>query len=252
MPSLLNRLPTTRLRAAPPSPEQPLLVVQQLQIAYGGSVVVDDLSLEALPGQVVCVLGRNGAGKTTLLKTIVGMMRPRAGSICYQGEDITRWPAYARARAGIGYVPQGRGIFPHLSVLENLQTGLEPVGGRDEGQLEEVFTLFPVLKQMAGRPAGLLSGGQQQQLAVGRALAGRPKLLLLDEPTEGIQPSIVDEIEEVIRSLTGKMTIILIEQFLDFALAVAGRCYVLSSGQVVMSGRPDELDSAQLQEYLAV
>jgi urea transport system ATP-binding protein len=197
-------------------------------------------------------MGRNGAGKTTLLKALIGVVPTHSGRVFFNGADVTRRPSYSRARAGIGYVPQGRGIFPYLSVMENLQMGLEPVGGKDTGQLDEVLTTFPVLGQMAKRTAGVLSGGQQQQLAIGRALMGRPKLLLLDEPTEGIQPNIVEEIEHVIGSLRGKMTILLVEQFLDFALANADKCYVLERGQITLSGTPAELDVARLQEALAL
>ena len=236
---------------APSSPDM-LLEARDLDIAYGRSVVVNGLSIEAKRGQVVCVMGRNGAGKTTLLKSIIGVLPSKQGKLHFSGRDVTRAPSYRRARAGMGYVPQGRGIFPYLTVLENLQMGLEPAGGKDRGQLEETFGLFPVLKQMAGRTAGVLSGGQQQQLAIGRALMGRPSLLLLDEPTEGIQPNIVDEIEAVIGSLKGKMTILLVEQFLGFALANADHCYVLERGQVTHSGRPSELDRERLQEALAV
>lgn len=231
---------------------RPLLAVEHLRLAYGESVVVEDVSLVVQPGQVACVMGRNGAGKTTLLKAIVGAMPVRGGSIRLDGVEITRRPSYVRARAGIGYVPQGRGIFPYLTVLENLLIGLEPVGGRDTGQLEEVFALFPVLKQMSGRVAGVLSGGQQQQLAVGRALLGRPRLLLLDEPTEGIQPSIVEEIEQVIASLRGRMAILLVEQFLDFALSVADYCYVMERGAIVLQGAADAQDQRVLQDYLSV
>jgi urea transport system ATP-binding protein len=231
---------------------EPVLALHDAAISYGESVVVEGAGLEVGPGQVVCLMGRNGAGKTTLMKSIMGTLPLRRGSISLFGRDVRRWPAYRRARAGIGYVPQGRGIFPYLSVLDNLHIGLEPVQGRDSGQIEEVLTLFPVLRQMAGRPAGLLSGGQQQQLAIARALVGRPRLLLLDEPTEGIQPSIVEEIEQVIASLRGRLSVLLVEQFLDFALGVADHCYVLESGRVVLDGAPEQLDEAALKQYLAV
>jgi urea transport system ATP-binding protein len=232
--------------------DRPLLTVEHLRLAYGESVVVEDVSLAVRLGQIVCVMGRNGAGKTTLMKAIIGELRARGGSIALDGLDITRRPSYERARAGIGYVPQGRGIFPYLTVLENLLIGLEPVGGRDSGRLDEVLALFPVLKQMGGRVAGVLSGGQQQQLAIGRALVGRPRLLLLDEPTEGIQPSIVEEIEGVIASLRGRMAVLLVEQFLDFALSVADYCYVMERGAVALQGEPSALDERVLQDYLVV
>lgn len=250
MTALLSRLRP----ASPPQSAAPgaLLAVDHLELAYRQSRAVRDVSLRVEPGQVVCVMGRNGAGKTTLLKGIIGSLRPRAGRILFEGRDLTNSPPYQRARAGIGYVPQGRGIFPHLSVYENLLIGLEPVRGRLDGQLEEVFTLFPVLKEMARRTAGVLSGGQQQQLAIGRALMGRPRLLLLDEPTEGIQPSIVQQIEEVIAGLKGSLAVLLVEQFLDFALAIGDYCYVLESGQVTFEGTPDSLDKTALRSALAV
>ncbi|MGE3075047.1 MAG: urea ABC transporter ATP-binding subunit UrtE [Dehalococcoidia bacterium] len=238
--------------AVAPEMKNFLVGTESVSIAYGRSVVVRDVSIRVGAGEVVCIMGRNGAGKTTLLKSIIGVVPIQSGRVFFDGAVVSRKPAYARARAGIGYVPQGRGIFPYLSVMENLEMGLEPVGGKDTGQLDEVLTTFPVLRQMAKRTAGVLSGGQQQQLAIGRALMGRPKLLLLDEPTEGIQPNIVEEIEHVIGSLRGKMTILLVEQFLDFALANADMCYVLERGQTTLSGTPKELDVARLQEALAV
>jgi urea transport system ATP-binding protein len=251
-PPLLDRLPLPR-HAPPPAPmEGALLRIDRLALAYGQVEVVRGVSLSVAPGQVACVMGRNGAGKTTLMKGIIGALRARSGRILFDGRDLTSRPSYARARAGIGYVPQGRGIFPQLSVLENLLLGLEPRGGRDDGRLEEVFELFPVLRQMAKRTAGVLSGGQQQQLAIGRALMGRPRLLLLDEPTEGIQPNIVEQIEGVIASLKGHVAVLLVEQFLDFALANADYCCVLESGAVTMEGPPASLEAERLREALAV
>jgi len=230
----------------------PMLSVNKVRVAYGESVVVEGAGLEVRPGQVVCLMGRNGAGKTTLMKSIMGTLPTKDGTIMLDGQDVRRWPSYKRARAGIGYVPQGRGIFPFLSVMENIQVGLEPVGGKDTGQIDEALEMFPVLRTMANRTAGLLSGGQQQQLAIARALVGRPRLLLLDEPTEGIQPSIVEEIERVIASFKGKMAVLLVEQFLDFALAVADHCYVLEGGRVVLQGAPDTLEESSLRQYMSV
>lgn len=233
-------------------PASSILHIDAVSVAYGQSVVVRDVSVQAEPGQVICVMGRNGAGKTTLMKSIMGVLPSRRGRVTFKGQDVTRKPSYHRARAGIGYVPQGRGIFPHLTVFENLLMGLEPVGGKETGQLDEIHSMFPVLNSMGKRVAGVLSGGQQQQLAIGRALMGRPSLLLLDEPTEGIQPNIVEQIEGVIGSLRGTMTILLVEQFLGFALANADHCYVLERGEVTASGTPGELDIERLQEALAV
>jgi len=215
-------------------------------------VVVDGATLEVKSGEVICLMGRNGAGKTTLMKAIMGILPQRSGTIELFGHDTRRWPSYRRARNGAGYVPQGRGIFPYLSVMENILIGTEATSGNYGEKLDEVLTAFPVLKQMAGRTAGLLSGGQQQQLAIARALMSNPKLLLLDEPAEGIQPNIVQEIEEFISLLKGKMSVLLVEQFLDFALAVADHCYVMESGRMVLDGPPSSLDAAAVRQYLAV
>jgi len=228
------------------------LTLRDVRVSYGESIVVDATGLEVPQGQIVCLLGRNGAGKTTLMKAIMGTLPLRGGSIMLNGRDIRSWAPYKRARAGIGYVPQGRGIFPYLTVMENLLIGLEPVERPTHEAMDEAFSLFPVLKDMARRTAGLLSGGQQQQLAIARAMVARPKLLLLDEPTEGIQPSIVEQIEEVIASLRGKMSVLLVEQFLDFALSVGDHCYVMESGRMVLHGEPQTLERSQLQRYLSV
>lgn len=252
MQQLLARVGRAPRQVFERDPRGASLDVRGISLGYGGSVVVTDVHLTAAPGQVICVMGRNGAGKTTLLNGIIGVLALRSGSITLDRADISRRHSYERARAGIGYVPQGRRIFPHLTVLENLLVGAESAEDRDDGQLDEVFTLFPVLKEMSRRTAGVLSGGQQQQLAIGRALMGRPRLLLLDEPTEGIQPSIVEEIEAVIGSLRGKMTILLVEQFVDFALASADHCYVMGNGRVVLDGPPTELDAGRLRDYLSV
>src|SRR5689334_16512822 len=174
-----------------------MLAIDGLDVFYGQSQILDDVTLRIGPQQVVCLLGRNGVGKTTLLRSIMGTLRPRAGHVRLDDRDITRAPTYQRARDGIGYVPQGRGIFPYLTVRENLLMGFESGRDRSTDRLEEVYELFPVLKTMSQRVAGVLSGGQQQQIAIARALLGRPRLLLLDEPTEGIQPSVVSEIQDV-------------------------------------------------------
>lgn len=232
-------------------PRGAAMELRDASFAYHSSVVVRGVTLGAQAGQVVCLLGRNGAGKTTIMKGIIGILSPRRGQVLLDGVSVGRRQAFERARAGIGYVPQGRRIFPHLTVFDNLMIGMEPAGS-DTGQLDEVYALFPVLKEMAVRTAGVLSGGQQQQLAIGRALMGRPALLLLDEPTEGIQPSIVEQIQDVIGQLRGRMTIVLVEQFLDFALANADHCYVMESGRLALDGPPSELDAERLREYLSV
>lgn len=230
-----------------------MIATRDLSIAYGRSVVVDRLSIEARTGEVVCVMGRNGAGKTTLLKALIGVLPAYGGAIRLDGREVTKKPSYARARAGMGYVPQGRGIFPYLSVLENLQMGLEPVG-RDTGQLEEVFGLFPVLKQMAGRTAGVLSGGQQQQLAIGRALVLEPELLILDEPNEGIQPNIVREIGDIIIRLNREigLTVLLVEQKLPFARSLGTDFAIMEKGRTVATGTMPELTDEVVRAHLAV
>lgn len=233
-----------------------MLNIEHLHVNYGESTILRDISIHVPPGQVVCLMGRNGVGKTTLMKSIMGLLKARQGQLTFAGEDVTQWPSSRRARAGIGYVPQGRGIFPQLSVYENLLMGFEAAANRrvDHEVLEETYTLFPVLKQMNRRIAGALSGGQQQQLAFARVLVRRPKLLLLDEPTEGIQPSIMLEIEALIQQLheQGEVAILLVEQFLDFALSVGNYFYVMETGALVMQGGADEFDKAAATEYLAL
>ncbi|CAG1005355.1 MAG: urea ABC transporter ATP-binding subunit UrtE [Anaerolinea sp.] len=235
-----------------------MLVIDKLQVYYGESRILNEVDIQVPPGQVVCLMGRNGVGKTTLLKAIMGVLRSRGGSITYDNQNITRAPAHKRARAGIGYVPQGRGIFPYLTVKENMLMGLEALTARElkagYDAIEEIYTTFPVLKAMEKRAAGTLSGGQQQQLALGRVLIRRPRLLLLDEPTEGIQPNIVEEIEALIISLgkRGDMAILLVEQFLDFAMNVADYCYVMEKGHIVAEGKREVLPEGRIREYLAV
>ncbi|MEP7286670.1 MAG: urea ABC transporter ATP-binding subunit UrtE [Chloroflexota bacterium] len=233
-----------------------MLTLDQVSTYYGESRILTNVSLEVPEGQVVCLMGRNGVGKTTTLKTIMGALKARTGRISFQGKDITRIPSHLRAQAGIGYVPQGRGIFPHLTVYENLIMGFEalPIKTPNPEAIEEAYDLFPVLKTMRTRVAGTLSGGQQQQLAIARVLVRHPKLLLLDEPTEGIQPSIVMQIEEVIQSIKEKriMSILLVEQFLDFALGIADYCYVIEKGVIVSKGPISDLQEGVIKEYLSV
>ena len=235
-----------------------MLSVTELQGFYGQSRILNNVDVAVREGQIACLMGRNGVGKTTLLKAIMGILRTRTGKIVYNGVDITTTPAHKRAHAGIGYVPQGRGIFPHLTVYENLLMGLEALDRREQKHsgetIDEVYATFPILKQMGRRVAGTLSGGQQQQLAIGRVLIRRPKLLLLDEPTEGIQPNIVQEIEDVIHSLRERknIAILLIEQFLDFALNIADYCYVMEKGHIVSQGNAKELSPDIVREHLSV
>lgn len=233
-----------------------MLALEDVSVHYGESPVLHDITMQIPTGQVICLLGRNGVGKTTLMKSVMGLLKPSGGAMRLDGEEMTRWSASQRARAGLGYVPQGRGIFPRLTVYENLLLGFESVPGRkvDPIALDEVYTLFPVLRQMGGRRAGSLSGGQQQQLAFGRVLLRRPRLLLLDEPTEGIQPSIMLEIENVILALQekGEMSILLVEQYLDFALGVGSYFYIMETGGIAMQAEAGDFDEKLARRYLAV
>jgi urea transport system ATP-binding protein len=218
-----------------------MLAVRDADAAYGLSQVLSDVGLDIGSGEAVALLGRNGVGKTTLLRTIIGLHPLAAGAIAFDDRDIGRWPAHKRARLGIGYVPQGRGIFPHLSVEENLALGASALDGRAgaaKPSFDRVYELFPTLARLRARKGGVLSGGEQQQLALGRALVAEPRLLLLDEPCEGIQPSIVAEIEEVLITVRRELGIALlvVEQHLDFAWAIADRYYVMQRGTVVASG----------------
>src|SRR5918995_6271171 len=225
------------------------MIVEGLNQYYGGSHILRDVAFEVPAGQVTALLGRNGVGKTTLLKTLMGLVPARTGRIAFGEKDLTRAKPYERARAGLGYVPQGREIFPRLTVEENLRMAFSAnkIPGR-------VFELFPVLQQMLRRRGGDLSGGQQQQLAIGRALAMQPRLLILDEPTEGIQPSIIKEIERAIRALaaTGEMAILLVEQYYDFARSLADQYLVMERGEIVARGRGADMDADGVRRLLTV
>jgi len=220
-----------------------LLTLEKVSTAYGQSRVLWDIDLSVEQGGALALIGRNGVGKTTLLRTIIGVQRLTSGRILFDGKDVAALKAHERARAGIGFVPQGRHIFPHLTVMENLETGLSALAGRGQGAVadgvpDHVFDLFPKLRQIASRKGGVLSGGEQQQLAIGRALVGRPKLLLLDEPTEGIQPSVVQQIEDALRRVRAELgvTIVIVEQYLDFAWSFADHYCVLQRGRIVRHG----------------
>ena len=217
-----------------------MLSVRDVDLYYRAAQALRGVSLEAAPGQVTCVMGRNGVGKTSLMRAIMGLEPVRRGSITLDGEDIGRLRAADRARKGIAFVPQGREIFPLLSVGENLETGFAPLARADQTIPDEIFELFPVLKEMLKRRGGDLSGGQQQQLAIARALVTRPKLLILDEPTEGIQPSIIKDIGTVIARLRdqGRMAIVLVEQYFEFARDLADRFLVMDRGEVRCQRRP--------------
>jgi urea transport system ATP-binding protein len=230
-----------------------MLAVQGLNQYYGGSHTLRDIAFDVPAGACTALLGRNGVGKTTLLKCLMGVLPMRSGKIGFAGASIANLPPYARAALGIGYVPQGRDIFPRLSVQENLQMGL--AAKKANATVPDfVFDMFPVLKQMLNRRGGDLSGGQQQQLAIGRALAMRPRLLILDEPTEGIQPSIIKDIERAIRSLVaaGDIAILLVEQYYDFAKSLADHYVVLSRGEVVARGLGANMDRDNVRAHLAV
>jgi len=231
-----------------------MLKVDKIDLAYGAAKVLRAVSVEAEVGQVSCVLGRNGVGKTSLLRAIVGHQPISAGAITVAGHDVSRLPPYERARRGVGYVPQGREIFPLLTVRENLETGFAPLARRDRYVPDEIFELFPVLGEMMHRRGGDLSGGQQQQLAIGRALVTRPKLLVLDEPTEGIQPSVIKDIGRAIsylRSL-GTMAIVLVEQYLDFACELGDNFAVMDRGAVKYTCDRTTLDPQEISRQMAL
>jgi len=230
-----------------------MLSVRGLDQYYGGSHTLRSIDLEVPAGSCTALLGRNGMGKTTLLRCLMGELPVRRGTVELGGADVTPLPSYERARLGMGYVPQGREIFSRLTVSENLSVGETAAGGGATVERAELEELFPILRTMRNRRGGDLSGGQQQQLAIARALISRPRLLLLDEPTEGIQPSTIKEIGRVLRALLArKMTIVLVEQYLDFALELAEHCAVLSRGEIVLRGPIGELDPAKVRRHLAV
>jgi len=229
-----------------------MLSISALDVAYGQSQVLWGVDLEVRAGELVCLMGRNGVGKTTLLKTTIGLLPARGGRVTFDGSDITTWGPDRRARAGIGYVPQGREIFPHLSVEENLRMAL--LGCGRAASLDEALALFPALKPLLSRKGGVLSGGEQQMLAIGRALLTKPKLLMLDEPTEGIQPSIILEIEEALRRIKTelKLAVLLVEQYLDFAERLADKYVIMAKGAVVASGATRDLRPEMVRQHLAV
>ena len=231
-----------------------MLEVKDINLFYGAAQALRGVSISAQPGKVTCVLGRNGVGKTSLLRAMIGQYPIASGSIVFDGVDLTELKPYERARLGIGFVPQGREIFPLLTVEENLKTGFGPLKREQRYIPADVFSLFPVLGSMLGRRGGDLSGGQQQQLAIGRALVMRPKLLLLDEPTEGIQPSIIKDIERAIRALaaTGEMAILLVEQYYDFAQSLADQYLLMERGEIIARGEGANMERDNVRAKLAV
>jgi urea transport system ATP-binding protein len=228
--------------------------VKDIDLYYGASHALRRASLTARKGEITCILGRNGVGKTSLLRAIFGLHPVANGTIRWEDKDLTAMAPHTRARQGLALVPQGRDIFPRLTVLENLQTGFAPLPREQRRIDEEIFSLFPVLRDMLRRRGGDLSGGQQQQLAIARALVTRPRLLILDEPTEGIQPSIIKDIERVIRLLAqrGDMAILLVEQYFDFARDLADAYVVMERGEVVLSGRKADMEESAVRRYLTV
>ncbi len=231
-----------------------MLKAEAVDLSYGASQILWGVSMDAEAGQVTCVLGRNGVGKTSLLRGLVGHQPICGGRVMWKGEDISRLAPFERARAGIAYVPQGREIFPLLTVKENLEVGYAAIRQGKREIPDEVFELFPVLKSMLGRRGGDLSGGQQQQLAIGRAMVTNPSIMILDEPTEGIQPSIIKDIGRAILYLrdTRNMAILLVEQYFDFACELADRFVVLDRGQVVAQGGRDEMMNDDIRRHLTV
>ncbi|PWE57048.1 urea ABC transporter ATP-binding subunit UrtE [Metarhizobium album] len=231
-----------------------MLTVENVNLHYGAAQALRGISLTAEMGRITCVLGRNGVGKSSLLRAVTGQHGISGGSISFDGKMLNGLPPFARAKQGIGYVPQGREIFPLLTVRENLETGYAPVSRKERFIPDDIFSLFPVLQSMLGRRGGDLSGGQQQQLAIGRALVTRPKILVLDEPTEGIQPSIIKDIGRAIRYLrdsTG-MAILLVEQYLDFCRELADQVYIMDRGEIVHQGAAETLDTPEARRHLTV
>jgi urea transport system ATP-binding protein len=254
-----------------------MLCLSSIHVSYDGSRILRDVSLIVEPGKVACLMGRNGVGKTTTLKSIIGLVRPDSGSVKLGDTELVGLKPEARARAGLGYVPQGRDIFPQLTVWENLRIGAIAQGKKLNGEVDRVFTLFPILREMTQRKGGVLSGGQQQQLAIGRALLTNPKVLLLDEPTEGIQPNIIDQIGETIKKLRahgfgeddgrrveeigdaiktlkkeGKIGILLVEQYLDFCVDVGDNFYIMDRGSIVAEGPISKLNDDIVRQHLTV
>ncbi len=231
-----------------------MLALSDLSASYDGSRILRGVGLVVPPKSLVCLMGRNGVGKTTTLKSIMGLVAADSGQVTLDGKALDGLKPDARARAGLGYVPQGRDIFPHLTVWENLKISLVVHGAKDSGQVDRVLELFPVLKEFLQRKGGVLSGGQQQQLAIARALLTDPKILLLDEPTEGIQPNIIDQIGDTLVKIKneGKISILLVEQYLDFCLAVGDSFYIMDRGSVVAEGPISRLDDDIVKAHLTV
>lgn len=228
-----------------------MLKLEHVTAAYSGSKVLFGIDIEAKVGEITCLIGRNGVGKSTTLKAIMGLVNTPSGNILVDGKSVFKKPAYARAKAGIGYVPQGREIFPQLTVRENILLGMEANKNIKEIP-QHIFETFPILEEFLDRRGGDLSGGQQQQLAIARAIVSKPKVLILDEPTEGIQPSIIQDIGRVITSLKKDMAIFMVEQYLEFVLEISDKCYVMEKGRISMNGATSDLDKKKLQSLLSM
>ena len=230
-----------------------MLEVKELGAWYGESNIIPSLTFSVPDKEIVCLVGRNGVGKSTTLKSLMGMVKTPKGSILFDGQEIIRKKTFERAALGIGYVPQGREIFPQLTVQENLELGLQVKGGK--GKIDEdIYELFPIIKTFLNRKGGNLSGGQQQQLAIARALVSRPKLLILDEPTEGIQPSIIEDIAAAIQKVNKEfgITVLIVEQYLDFVLSVSDRYYVMDKGEITLGGLTKDASASEIQAKMSI
>lgn len=228
-----------------------MLKIEKMISYYGESSIIRDLDLSVEAGKITCLIGRNGVGKSTTLKSIMGLVRTPSGAVKLDGTDIIKMPTYDRVKLGIGYVPQGREIFPQMTVQENINLGLQPLGGKGEIP-DYIYDLFPILSKFSKRKGGDLSGGQQQQLAIARALVAKPKILILDEPTEGIQPSIIDDIGIAIRKVNKELgiTVLIVEQYLEFVLGISDYIYVMEKGEIVMEGKTSELSADEVQRKM--
>ncbi|MGN0503386.1 MAG: urea ABC transporter ATP-binding subunit UrtE [Ruminococcus sp.] len=228
-----------------------MLNISKMNSYYGESNIIRDLDLNVENGKICCLIGRNGVGKSTTLKSIMGLVKTPSGSIQLDGKELIKMPTYDRVKCGIGYVPQGREIFPQMTVQENINLGLQPVGGK--GTVPDyIYDLFPILPKFAKRKGGDLSGGQQQQLAIARALVAKPKILILDEPTEGIQPSIIEDIGVAIRKVNKELgiTVLIVEQYLQFVLGISDYIYVMEKGEIVMQGNTSDLSAEEVQKKM--
>lgn len=228
-----------------------MLKIEDLDSYYGESRVIPGLSLHVEKGKISCLIGRNGVGKSTTLKSIMGLVKTPAGKISLDGTDMIKMKTYDRVKLGIGYVPQGRDIFPQMTVQENIELGLQPLGGK--GKIPDyIYDLFPILPKFAKRKGGDLSGGQQQQLAIARALVAKPKILILDEPTEGIQPSIIKDIGKAIQRVNKELdiTVLIVEQYLDFVLGISDYLYVMEKGNIILQGNTKEMDAKEVQKIM--